>query len=196
MVVNGGTQTPPSDSPTPEASGPTSSSGSWISKNTRGQRSLINSAVYEKNNEAHVKAIEASRKQNIRHQDAREQSQLANHFHRYGGHTSAPATSTNVTATGTHEVEIQGIRFRVAHNGSKLIKVSGASSRFSATTKEHTHNRLGDLHPVNATPKVAFVGGVKFHRSKTGNLYRAGVLQAQRYVRLPVNVQTLTSITS
>ncbi|WYZ34630.1 hypothetical protein EsH8_I_000906 [Colletotrichum jinshuiense] len=181
LVVNGGTQTPPSDSPTPEASGPTSSSGSWISKNTRGQRSLINSAVYEKNNEAHVKAIEASRKQNIRHQDAREQSQLANHFHRYGGHASAPATSTNVTATGTHEVEIQGIRFRVAHNGSKLIKVSG------------------DLHPVNATPKVAFVGGVKFHRSKTGNLYRAGVLQAQRQngvkkVDMPCSMFSLTGI--
>ncbi|KAK1600271.1 uncharacterized protein LY79DRAFT_664589 [Colletotrichum navitas] len=141
---NGGTQTPPSDSPTPEAS-----SGSWISKNTRGQRSLINSAVYEKNNEAHVKAIEASRQRKNRQQDAREQSQLANHFHRYGGN---------------HEVEIQGIRFRVAHSGSKLIKVSG------------------DLHPVSATPKVAFVGGVKFHRSKTGNLYRAGVLKAQRTI--------------
>ncbi|KAK6226924.1 hypothetical protein QIS74_00479 [Colletotrichum tabaci] len=163
VLNNGGTQTPPSESSTPEAPGAAGSSGAWISKNTRGQRSLINSAVYEKNNEAHAKAIEASRQQKIRRQDAREQSQLANHFHRYGAHASAPSTPTNpTTATGNHEVEIQGIRFRVAHSGSKLIKVSG------------------DLHPVSATPKVAFVGGVKFHRSKTGNLYRAGVLEAQR----------------
>ncbi|GKT42006.1 zinc finger MIZ domain-containing protein 2 [Colletotrichum spaethianum] len=172
VLNNGGTQTPPSDSPTPEASGPANSSGAWISKNTRGQRSLINSAVYEKNNEAHVKAIEASRQQKNRQQDVREQSQLANHFHRYGGQARVPPTPTNPTATGNHEVEIHGIRFRVAHSGSKLIKVS-----------EYTHNLLGDLHPVSATPKVAFVGGVKFHRSKTGNLYRAGVLKAQRVMR-------------
>ncbi|KAJ3947915.1 uncharacterized protein N0V96_002153 [Colletotrichum fioriniae] len=125
-------------------------------------RSLINSAVYDKTNEAHVKAIEASRQQKIRQQDAREQQQLANHFQRYSGNASAPHTPTNPTATGNHEIEIQGIRFRVANSGSKLIKVSG------------------DLHSVNATPKVAFVGGVKFHRSKTGNLYRDGVLKAQR----------------
>jgi len=173
---NGGTQTPPSGSPTPEAS-----AGSWISKNTRGQRSLINSAVYEKNNEAHVKAIEASRQRKNRQQDAREQSQLANHFHRYGGQARMPPTPTNATATGNHEVEIQGIRFRVAHSGSKLIKVSG------------------DLHPVSATPKVAFVGGVKFHRSKTGNLYRAGVLKAQRQngvkkVDVPCSMFSLTGI--
>ncbi|GKT83182.1 CCCH zinc finger protein [Colletotrichum tofieldiae] len=175
VLNNGGTQTPPSDSPTPEASGPgpVNSSGPWISKNTRGQRSLINSAVYEKNNEAHVKAIEASRQQKNCQQDAREQSQLANHFHRYGGQARLPPTPTNPTGTGNHEIEIQGIRFRVAHSGSKLIKVSGASSRLSSLAG-HTHNLLGDLHPVSATPKVAFVGGVKFHRSKTGNLYRAG----------------------
>ncbi|KXH67230.1 hypothetical protein CSAL01_08333 [Colletotrichum salicis] len=164
LVVNkDGTQIPPSDSSSPaEGSDLTTSSGAWISKNTRGQRSLINSAVYDKNNEAHVKAIEASRQQKIRQQDAREQQQLANHFQRYSGNASAPHTPTNPTAAGNHEIEIQGIRFRVANGGSKLIKVSG------------------DLHPVNATPKVAFVGSVKFHRSKTGNLYRDGVLKAQR----------------
>ncbi|KAK1493174.1 hypothetical protein CCUS01_13818 [Colletotrichum cuscutae] len=164
LVVNkDGTQTPPSDASSPaEGSVSTTSSGAWISKNTRGQRSLINSAVYDKTNEAHVKAIEASRQQKIRQQDAREQQQLVNHFQRYSGNASASHTSTNPTATGNHEIEIQGIRFRVANSGSKLIKVSG------------------DLHPVNATPKVAFVGGVKFHRSKTGNLYRDGVLKAQR----------------
>ncbi|KAL2883678.1 hypothetical protein SGCOL_000823 [Colletotrichum sp. CLE4] len=164
LVVNkDGTQTPPSDSSSlAEGSGLTTSSGAWISKNTRGQRSLINSAVYDKNNEAHAKAIEASRQQKIRQQDVREQQQLANHFQRYSGNASAPHTSTNPIAAGNHEIEIQGIRFRVANGGSKLIKVSG------------------DLHPVNATPKVAFVGGVKFHRSKTGNLYRDGVLKAQR----------------
>ncbi|KAF9880049.1 hypothetical protein CkaCkLH20_02860 [Colletotrichum karsti] len=179
VMNNSGTSTPPSDSPTPEASSSTSSSGTWISKNTPGQRSLINSAVYDKNHEATAKAIEATRQQKMLQQDAREKSQLAGHFQRYGGRASAPSTPTNSTAVGQHEVEIQGIRYRVAHNGSKLIKVSG------------------DLHPVNATPKVAYVGGVKFHRSKTGNLYRAGVLRAQRQhgvkkVDVPCSMFSLT----
>ncbi|KDN65571.1 hypothetical protein CSUB01_03593 [Colletotrichum sublineola] len=195
---NGGTQTPPSDPPTPETSGSAGSSGSWVSKNTRGQRSLINSAVYEKKNEAHVKAIEASRQQKNRQQDAREQSQLANHFHRYGGQARGPPTPTNATATGNHEVEIQGIRFRVANSGSKLIKVSGASPRLFSQAG-YTHSLIGDLHPVSATPKVAFVGGVKFHRSKTGNLYRAGVVKAQRQngvkkVDVPCSMFSLTGI--
>ncbi|KAF4781658.1 hypothetical protein HER10_EVM0001624 [Colletotrichum scovillei] len=183
LVVNkDGTQTPPSDASSPaEGSVSTTSSGAWISKNTRGQRSLINSAVYDKTNEAHVKAIEASRQQRIHQQDAREQQQLANHFQRYSGNASAPHTPTNPTATGNHEIEIQGIRFRVANSGSKLIKVSGALL-LQPCTAEQTYNRTGDLHPVNATPKVAFVGGVKFHRSKTGNLYRDGVLKAQRQI--------------
>nr|XP_036580644.1 uncharacterized protein CTRU02_09447 [Colletotrichum truncatum]KAF6788639.1 hypothetical protein CTRU02_09447 [Colletotrichum truncatum] len=182
VVNNSGTKTPPSDSPTPEASGSTGSSSSWISKTTRGQRSLINSAVYEKTSEATAKAIEVTRQQNLLQQDAREKSQLANHFQRYGRHSSAPGTPTNSTAVGQHEIEIQGIRYRVAHNGSKLIKVSG------------------DLHPVNATPKVAFVGGVKFHRSKTGNLYRAGVLRSQQRrngvtkVDVPCSMFSLTGI--
>ncbi|KAK2022124.1 hypothetical protein LX32DRAFT_630459 [Colletotrichum zoysiae] len=196
LNTNGGTQTPPSDSPTPEVSGSAGSSGSWIVKNTRGQRSLINSAVYEKNNEEHAKAIEASRQQKNRQQDAREQSQLANHFHRYGGQARVPLTPTNATATGNHEVEIKGIRFRVAHSGSKLIKVSGASPHLPRQAG-YTHSLVGDLHPVSATPKVAFVGGVKFHRSKTGNLYRAGVLKAQRQngvkkVDVPCSMFSLT----
>ncbi|KAI8205411.1 hypothetical protein K4K53_004122 [Colletotrichum sp. SAR 10_77] len=179
VVNNSGTQTPPSDSPTPEASGSTASSGSWISKNTPGQMSLINSAVYDKTNEATAKAIEATRQKKLLQREAREKSQLANHFQRYGGHASAPTTPTNTTAVGNHEIEIQGLRYRVANNGSKLVKVSG------------------DLHPVSATPKVTYVGGVKFHRSKRGNLYRAGVLRAHRHhgvkkVDVPCSMFSLT----
>ncbi|KAH0436160.1 hypothetical protein CcaCcLH18_04450 [Colletotrichum camelliae] len=181
VVNNSGTQTPPSDSPTPEASGSITSSGSWISKNTPGQMSLINSAVYDKTNEATAKAIEATRQKKLLQRDAREKSQLANHFQRYGGHSSAPSTPTNTTAVGNHEIEIQGLRYRVANNGSKLVKVSG------------------DLHPVSATPKVTYVGGVKFHRSKRGNLYRAGVLRAHRHhgvkkVDVPCSMFSLTGI--
>ncbi|KAJ0347179.1 hypothetical protein KNSL1_006697 [Colletotrichum chrysophilum] len=135
--------------------------------------------VYDKTNEATAKAIEATRQKKLLQREAREKSQLANHFQRYGGHASAPTTPTNTTAVGNHEIEIQGLRYRVANNGSKLVKVSG------------------DLHPVSATPKVTYVGGVKFHRSKRGNLYRAGVLRAHRHhgvkkVDVPCSMFSLT----
>uniref|UniRef100_L2G1B7 Ccch zinc finger protein n=1 Tax=Colletotrichum fructicola (strain Nara gc5) TaxID=1213859 RepID=L2G1B7_COLFN len=196
VVNNSGTQTPPSDSPTPEASGSTASSGSWISKNTPGQMSLINSAVYDKTNEATAKAIEATRQKKLLQREAREKSQLANHFQRYGGHASAPNTPTNTTAVGNHEIEIQGLRYRVANNGSKLVKVSGQSPTPSAPWALVDYY-TGDLHPVSATPKVTYVGGVKFHRSKRGNLYRAGVLRAHRHhgvkkVDVPCSMFSLT----
>ncbi|KAJ0387165.1 hypothetical protein COL922a_002777 [Colletotrichum nupharicola] len=141
--------------------------------------SLINSAVYDKTNEATAKAIEATRQKKLLQREAREKSQLANHFQRYGGHASAPTTPTNTTAVGNHEIEIQGLRYRVANNGSKLVKVSGQSpTPFAPWALVDYYT--GDLHPVSATPKVTYVGGVKFHRSKRGNLYRAGVLRAHR----------------
>lgn len=38
------------------------------------------------------------------------------------------------------------------------------------------------MNPPSATPKVAFVGGVKFHRTRNGNLVRHGIVKAQQYV--------------
>ncbi|KKY37064.1 putative ccch zinc finger protein [Diaporthe ampelina] len=52
--------------------------------------------------------------------------------------------------------------FRVANNGSKLVKLPG------------------DLNGPKATPKMALVGGVKFHRSKNGNMYRQAIVKAHR----------------
>jgi hypothetical protein len=40
----------------------------------------------------------------------------------------------------------------------------------------------GDNNPIKATPKMAEIAGVKFYRSKNGNLIRQGVVKAQRYV--------------
>lgn len=40
---------------------------------------------------------------------------------------------------------------------------------------------LGDNNAAKATPKMATIGGVRFYRSKNGNLYRSGIVKAQRY---------------
>jgi len=50
----------------------------------------------------------------------------------------------------------------VVKNGSKLVKVPG------------------DENAAKLTPKTATIGGVRFYRSKNGNLYRSGIVKAQR----------------
>lgn len=52
----------------------------------------------------------------------------------------------------------------------------------------------GDLNAPKATPKVAVIGGVKFHRSKNGNMYRQAIIRAQRYVAHPGHAQMLTDV--
>ncbi|KAH6691718.1 hypothetical protein F5X68DRAFT_202447 [Plectosphaerella plurivora] len=157
LVMNhSGTSTPISTT-SDTAAGPsdgTATATSWVAKNSR-HRQLINTAVYQKDNESRAKAIEATRKQQIAAQNARETEQISSHLTGQRG-------PTNTAAPNHHEVMIQGIRFRVTQRGSKLIKVPG------------------DINPPSATPKITFVGGVKFHRSKNGNLYRDGILKAQR----------------
>lgn len=81
---------------------------------------------------------------------------------------------------------MEGIRFRVANNGSKLVKIPGAPqpSLFCARLPAH-QSISGDLNGPKATPKMALVGGVKFHRSKNGNMYRQAIVKAHRYVAPP-----------
>ncbi|ROT36865.1 hypothetical protein SODALDRAFT_208952 [Sodiomyces alkalinus F11] len=170
VMNNGGAQTgSPGTAEAVQTSG-ASTATSWVSKTAR-HRQLINSSVYERENQNRAKAIETTRKQQLADQNARETAKLSSHFQRHlgGGPAAGAAVAAAVAgpanhapSIGHHEVEIHGIRFRVAHNGSKLVKVAG------------------DLHSASETPKVATVGGVKFHRSRNGNLYRHGILKAQR----------------
>lgn len=46
---------------------------------------------------------------------------------------------------------------------------------------DEAHEDTGDSNAAKSTPKMATVGGVRFYRSKNGNLYRSGIVKAQRY---------------
>lgn len=83
---------------------------------------------------------------------------------------------------------MNGIQFRVAKSGSKLVKIPGETSHnIRAGVNPCLHNEYlgspysGDLNAAKATPKTAMVGGVRFHRSKNGNMYRSGIIKATRY---------------
>ncbi|KAG7125516.1 Zinc finger CCCH domain-containing protein like [Verticillium longisporum] len=163
--LNSGSHTPTAEVQSASNAVISNASGSWVATTNRHNMQLINSNVFEEKNQKRTEAIEATRKQQLASQNAREASQLTSHLHQRQGPRVAAGFARanpqpNLTNAGQeHVIDIQGISFRVTCNGSKLVKVAG------------------DLHSASATPKVAVVGGVHFRRSKNGNLYRQGVIK-------------------
>ena len=126
---------------------------------------LINPAIYEKQSQERARAIEETRKLRLKQRDDREKLKLSKHLERLNGSTASYSTNQQRTplASQNYEITVEGIRFRVMKDGSKLAKVPG------------------DENAAKMTPKTATVGGVRFYRSKNGNLYRSGIVKAQRY---------------
>ncbi|KID90141.1 CCCH zinc finger protein [Metarhizium guizhouense ARSEF 977] len=146
---------PPSDSNTPSPGSTTGSSG-WVSRNDR-HRQLINANVYEKDTQNRVRAIEETRQRKLQDRKMREKNQLKDFLRHQASATNAVANSK--PGVGKAEIMIEGIRFHVADGGKKLVKSS-------------------DQH--SATPKTAVIAGVRFHRTKTGNLVANRIVQDQR----------------
>ncbi|KAL2282856.1 hypothetical protein FJTKL_10244 [Diaporthe vaccinii] len=122
--------------------------------------------------------MQQTRLQKQQQKEHRERAKLMNHLK----HTANPSTaSANPTSAPSYEITVEGIGFRVANNGSKLVKIPGAPqpSLFCARLPAH-QSISGDLNGPKATPKMALVGGVKFHRSKNGNMYRQAIVKAHR----------------
>lgn len=183
LVLNGAT-TQPRSGDTDSGGASDTSNPSWVTKTDR-HLQLINTSVYEKETQARTRAIEETRRQKRSQKDERERARLMNHMARVGGHSDA--------APNQYEIVVQGIRFVVAKNGSKLVKVPGALDSISVPPSG-SHMILGQGDSAKATPRMAVVGGVKFYRSKNGNLYRHGIVKAQRYVLRPESVRLLTCL--
>ncbi|KAK0656823.1 hypothetical protein B0T16DRAFT_400307 [Cercophora newfieldiana] len=179
LVLNGNSQNKPAEA---DSSGTSdASSSSWVTKTDR-HLQLINSAVFEKDAQARVRAIEQTNQQKRLMKDERERAKLMSHLHRMAN--NGAMAPPGQPSTNKHEIVIQGIRFVVAKNGSKLVKVPGASkaSRLDAATGAGSHTFTDPANWAETTPKMAVVAGVRFYRSKNGNLYRHGIVKAQRYV--------------
>ncbi|PSR88951.1 hypothetical protein BD289DRAFT_431511 [Coniella lustricola] len=157
LVLGGtsGQSTPASDTASGSENGQTSS---WVSKNDR-HLQLINTSIYQEQSEARTKAIEQTRLQRLRQKGIRERSQFMSHLRQAG---SAAIASTDPASGPAYEITVEGIRFAVARNGSKLIRLPEDPSN------------------PKTTPKQAVVGGVKFYRTKSGNMYRQAIVKAQR----------------
>lgn len=178
LVLNGASQQNQSGDADSGATSDASNS-SWVTRNDR-HLQLINSSVYKKEVPARTLALEQTRRQKLALKNKQERAKLISHLTRMvdsGGF--GPANQQ--TTSGKYEIAVQGVRFAVAKNGSKLVKVPGSSGRLARPLQE-THASAGDGNSAKATPKMAVIGGVKFYRSKNGNLYRHGIVKAQRYV--------------
>ncbi|KAK3903241.1 hypothetical protein C8A05DRAFT_14777 [Staphylotrichum tortipilum] len=162
LILNGG---PQQGQPTDADSGATSdaSASSWVTKNDR-HLQLINSSVYQKDAQARTVALEQTRRQKMALRNKQERAKLISHLNRMVNSGGFGPANQQTPATDKYEIAVQGVRFVVAKNGSKLVKAPG------------------DGNAAKATPKMAVIGGVKFYRSKNGNLYRHGIVKAQRYV--------------
>ncbi|KAK3311143.1 uncharacterized protein B0T15DRAFT_520573 [Chaetomium strumarium] len=148
------------------------SSMSWVTKNVR-HLQLINKNAYKMDTESRTTATEQTRRHKLALKDRQERAKLISHLTRMVNSGGLGTANQQATAD-KYEIAVQGVRFTITKNGSKLIKVPG------------------DGNSAKATPKVAVIGGVKFYRSKNGNLYRHGIVKAQRYVPRVRKVGQLT----
>lgn len=84
------------------------------------------------------------------------------------------------------EITVEGIRFQVTKDGSKLVKIPGEQLGGTHMLKMVIGAGVGNLRCAGdetfsrTTPKKAIIAGIKFNRSKNGNLYRARTVRAQR----------------
>ncbi|KAI3332262.1 hypothetical protein HD806DRAFT_187183 [Xylariaceae sp. AK1471] len=157
LVLNGATQPTTSNE---ETQHPDPTTPSWVTKTDR-HLQLINRDIYERETQQRAQAIEQTLKHKRLHKDHREKAQFFKNMQQAGA-GSLVTTSNSSKPVSRYEVEVEGVRFHVTQQGSKLVKAPD------------------DLNPPTATPKVASLFGVKFHRTKNGNLVRHGVVQAQR----------------
>lgn len=189
LVVNNGTNTPDSASQTSGSSTPTaqqSAPAGWVSKRDRHMQ-LINTAVYDKKVQERQKAMEETAQQKQLHRAEKERSRVMGHFQR----TTAPSAQIPGQAAAPRIIEINGLQFRVAPDGSKLIRVLGKYPQVHGCRGSVLSKADGSNNTAEATPKQAKIAGVTFYRSKNGNLYRNSLVKSQRYRKItgPDNIE-------
>ncbi|KAK9367713.1 hypothetical protein V1509DRAFT_626001 [Lipomyces kononenkoae] len=143
--------------PSSAANTPTSSTGPTYVKKRDRHMQLINSSVYSDLAQARTKAIEATR---VAKEKKLEEKRALR--------AQREAAKARRVAQ-LEEVEIDGVKYRVAKDGSKLIRVTGDDSNASHA------------------PKKAIVGGVTFLRSKNGNLWRKGFVKSKKRERKSID---------
>jgi len=158
---------------------------SGVTTRDRGHMQWTSSSVYDQRTQEKQKAIEQTAMAKRRDRDLRQRNRILKHV--YGSNPSSAGTTQQ---TASREIVLADLRFRVAADGSKLIRVFGEHSH-----KQHAYRRTilsnadGSTTAVESTPKQIKVAGVLFVRSKNGNLLRSGLVKKQRYFKASVVIR-------
>lgn len=99
-------------------------------------------------------------------QTQEENKRLATHFEKTGANRT---------------MEIEGIRFLMKEDGSKLIRLSGEQR--NGPLNGATKLSFTDSTTAKKTPYKHTIAGVEFQRTKTGNLLRVALKGPAKYVR-------------
>ncbi|KAJ6257668.1 hypothetical protein Dda_7455 [Drechslerella dactyloides] len=136
------------------ASNGTAGTGSWVAKRDRHMQ-LINSSVYDQRLQARAKAIEQTRQDKLKRKEDREKAKLRS-FLQGSKQYGIVSTNGNVrskmakVATYQHEIIVNGARFKITVDGSKLVKVSeGKLQRYVDSFTDHSDPPpppLGESH--------------------------------------------------
>ncbi|TQS32904.1 hypothetical protein Golomagni_06767, partial [Golovinomyces magnicellulatus] len=153
--------------------GPSGDNSGWVSRTDR-HRQLINANVYEQKSQSRAKAIEETRQKKLKDRKNKEKSRFNSYLQQQ------IQTAEGVDADpNNNEITIEGIRFSVQNGGKKLIRQTGEQRRSTVNDMaDISHHVLGT---PSSTPKFAVVAGVRFHRTKTGNLVVNRVVRSHRY---------------
>lgn len=124
LVLNGGA---PSTASNQENHAPDPTTPSWVTRTDR-HLQLINRDVYERETQQRSQAIEQTLQQRRLDKARREKAQFLKNMQQVGGDVMAASSNSSKPAS-RYEVDVEGVRFHVTQQGSKLVKAPGAFPR-------------------------------------------------------------------
>jgi len=169
LVINNGT---PTDSEHVEKKEtPNNPAPGGVTVHDRGHMQWTNAAIFDQRAQKKQKAMEQTALAKKRERDQRQRNRVLKHV----------KTQTTTTTGQPHEMVIADLRFRVASDGSKLIRIFGKTKQEQVYKVADLNLADGPNKNVESTPKQHKVAGVLFQRSKNGNLIRSSLVKKQRY---------------
>jgi hypothetical protein len=179
LVVNSSIGTPAGQQVSPATPALTPSDGFVLKRDRHMQ--LINTSVYDQKTQQRQSEIEATLQEKQRLRDVKERARVINAFQPQQAVSTTYGAAPTAGPAAVRDIQINNLRFRVAADGSKLIRMFGEHTRVDTLAHHLTCIDDSNTDP-GATPKITKVAGVTFHRSKHGNLYRAGLVKkSMRY---------------
>ncbi|KAL8669489.1 MAG: hypothetical protein Q9168_005923 [Polycauliona sp. 1 TL-2023] len=145
-------------------------------------KQYINAAVLVKVTEQRKRAIEETQQQKTQKHDQWERQRMHQYVAALDAERSKSVAQGSLSTSGKiHEIAIDGLRFQVLKDGSKLVRIFGEGIYGeSALSGGQARLIIGPIDTSRPTPKRTNVQGVTFVRSKQGNLYRSGVVRASK----------------